>query len=148
MSFYSSTSSYASSSHVTSKPSKSFKKVIRPFLRACHPDAMMGASTEQTADDIAPSTTHHGKRTRPLSQQAKETNNLKAVQEYTMGQQQRKQIDQWNLSDCIKQLLLRINVHNLEHTLVRRRHYFVTIVHLLHKICTTNVFTSTFEATA
>ena len=98
MSFYSSTSSYASSSHVTSSPSKSFKKVIRPFLRACHPDAMMGAFTEQTADDIAPSTTHHGKRTRPLSQQAKETNNLKAVQEYTMGQQQRKQIDQWNLS--------------------------------------------------
>ena len=78
MSFYSSTSSYASSSHVTWSSSKSFKKVIRPFLRACHPDAMMGASTEQTADD-APSTTHHGKRQRPLSQQAKETN-LKAVQ--------------------------------------------------------------------
>ena len=52
--------------------------MIRPFLRACHPDAMMGAATEQTADD-APSTTHHGKRKRPLSQQAKETN-LKAVQ--------------------------------------------------------------------
>ena len=63
MSLFSSTPSYASPSHVTSSPSKSFKKVIRPFLRACHPDAMMGASTEQTADDIAPSTTHHGKRT-------------------------------------------------------------------------------------
>ncbi|KAL7540946.1 hypothetical protein ACHAXR_010506 [Thalassiosira sp. AJA248-18] len=55
-----------------SSPSKSFKKVIRPFLMACHPDVM---SMNNTNNDEMTTT----KTPRPLSHQAKATN-LKAVQ--------------------------------------------------------------------
>lgn len=70
-SLFSSMPSYDTSS-TSFVSNKSFKKVIRPFLRACHPDAM-SSSQVNDADSRSRRKQH------PLSQQAKDTN-LKAVQ--------------------------------------------------------------------
>jgi hypothetical protein len=60
-------SHHRSFSSFSSSPSKSLKKVIRPFLVACHPDLMHAAEKESA------------KNKHPLSSQAKDVN-LKAVQ--------------------------------------------------------------------
>ena len=75
-------SSYYQQPPPPSSSSKSFKKVIRPFLRACHPDAMMGATdaAKQQQQQQQQDANSSMRRQRPtISQQAKDTN-LKAVQ--------------------------------------------------------------------
>ena len=54
--------------HFSSSPSKSLKKVVRPFLVACHPDLMHAAGDKNAT-----------KKQHPLSNKAKDVN-LKAVQ--------------------------------------------------------------------
>ena len=68
---FSSMPSYDTSS-TSFASNKSFKKVIRPFLLACHPDV----SSQVDNDD---GSSKSRRKQHPLSQQAKETN-LKAVQ--------------------------------------------------------------------
>ena len=74
---YNSSSFSSMPSYDTSTPSssssKSFKKVIRPFLLACHPDV----SSSQVDNDNSSKSSR--RKQHPLSQQAKDTN-LKAVQ--------------------------------------------------------------------
>jgi hypothetical protein len=70
------------SSSVPTNPKSSLRKVIRPFLRACHPDAVMSnLDNINNNDDQDTVTTRGNKRPprHPLSAQAKEVN-LKAVQ--------------------------------------------------------------------
>ena len=70
---------YYSSTPSPQSSAKSFKKVIRPFLIACHPDAMaMGTTTSDEQQQDQQTAPTKNKRS-SLSQQAK-TVNLKAVQ--------------------------------------------------------------------
>jgi len=70
---FSSIPSYDTSSP-SSSSSKSLKKVIRPFLRACHPDVLSSSQVHIDDGSISSRRKQH-----PLSQQAKDKN-LKAVQ--------------------------------------------------------------------
>ena len=75
---YNSISSFSSSSSSPSSSSKSLKKVIRPFLVACHPDLMHATTTTDNEEGTSTSSNkrqqqHH------LSIKAREVN-LKAVQ--------------------------------------------------------------------
>ena len=77
---HNSISSFSSSSSSLSSSSKSLKKVIRPFLVACHPD-LMHATTTTTDNEEGTTSTSSNKRQQQhhLSIKAREVN-LKAVQ--------------------------------------------------------------------